>query len=206
MKLKQIASIVKTKKTIIISDSSSCQWISDGQAVYPIHNLPMLTPKNIFAMFDITGEQQSKFYVENRVLPAHLNFDDSDDTEYLIDRGKVSLTINGQALEPLETSQGLAFVNRKYLAPFSDLPDGYELYERTSKHGCVYIAVKSGFLLLGIIIPEQIINNEFINTLERWVRLSGISVGNGLYCAKDETYSQTTCFDADNQPEEERDL
>lgn len=54
MKLKQIEAILKAEKTIIVSETSACQWLGNGSAFYPVYNLPKLTKDNIFTMFDIT--------------------------------------------------------------------------------------------------------------------------------------------------------
>ena len=53
MKLKQIEAILKAEKTIIVSETPSCQWLGNGAAFYPVYNLPKLTQDNIFTMFDI---------------------------------------------------------------------------------------------------------------------------------------------------------
>ena len=178
MKLKQIESILKSRKTIFIMQSSGGQWLSDGSAMYPVYNLPRLTQDNIYALFDIVGEQQDKYLVEIRELPGFINFTDSDVTGRMLDRASMYLTVDGQMLEPLETSQGLVFIQRKYLKPFTDLADGVELYERTDLNGNIYIAVKSGFLLMGVIMPYRTINAKFIRTLDRWAKLSNVALLN----------------------------
>ena len=52
MKLKQIEAILKSEKTIIVSETSSCQWLGNGEVFYPVYNLPKLTKENIFTMFE----------------------------------------------------------------------------------------------------------------------------------------------------------
>ena len=83
-------------------------------------------------MFDITEEKRDKFYFEERPLPPHINFEDGDDNEQLLERGAIAFYAQGRTLEPLKTSQGIAFINTRYLKPFSDIDAGYELYERTT--------------------------------------------------------------------------
>lgn len=37
MKLKQIEAILKAEKTIIVSETSACQWLGNGSAFYPVY-------------------------------------------------------------------------------------------------------------------------------------------------------------------------
>lgn len=178
MKLKQIEAILKAEKTIIVSETSACQWLGNGSAFYPVYNLPKLTKDNIFTMFDITEEKRDKFYFEERPLPPHINFEDGDDSEQLLERGAIAFYAQGRTLEPLKTSQGIAFINTRYLKPFSDIDAGYELYERTTAQEKPYIAVKSGFMLLGIISPYDLVNETFINNLDEILKLSRIALFN----------------------------
>lgn len=175
MKLKQIESILKQEKTIIVAETPYCQWLGNGSAFYPVHGLPKLTKENIFTLFDIAEDKREKFYFEERPLPTYLNFEDSDSTEVMLERGTIAFFAEGRALEPLKTSQGIAFINSRYLKPFSDEVNGYELYERTDKNGRIYIAVKAGFILLGVIAPYDLVSDKFIQTLESVLELSRVA-------------------------------
>lgn len=175
MKIKQIEAILKQEKTIIVAETSNCQWLGNGSAFYPVHGLPKLTKENIFTLFDIAEDKRDKFYFEERPLPAYLNFDDGDDSEQMLERGSIAFIAEGRTLEPLKTSQGLAFINSRYLKPFSNEPNGYELYERTDENGHIYIAVKAGFILLGVIAPYDLVGDKFIQTLETVLELSRVA-------------------------------
>lgn len=175
MKLKQIEAILKAEKTIIVSETYACQWLGNGEAFYPVYNLPKLTKDNIFTMFDITEEKRDKFYFEERPFPSFINFKDFDNNEQLLERGTIAFCAHGRTLEPLKTSQGIAFINSRYLKPFSDIDAGFELYERITPKGTPYIAIKSGFMLLGIISLYDIVDEIFINTLNEILELSRIT-------------------------------
>lgn len=178
MKLKQIEAILKEQKTIIVFETPYCQWLGNGADFYPVYNLPKLTQSNIFTMFDIADDKRDKFYFEERELPRYLNFEDADDSETILDRGKIELFVKGIKLEPIKIQQGIAFINSRYLKPFSDSEAGYELYERTDDLGRPYIVAKSGFMLLGIFATYDIVNEEFIETLETIVSLSKVTLFN----------------------------
>ena len=178
MKLKQIEAILKAEKTIIVSETPACQWLGNGAAFYPVYNLPKLTQDNIFTMFDIAEDKRDKFYFEERELPSFINFEDGDESEEMLDRGSIAFCAQGRTLEPLKTSQGIAFINTRYLKPFTDSQAGYELYERTDKLGRPYIVVKSGFVLLGVISPYDLVNEGFVQTLEEILNLSKVTLFN----------------------------
>lgn len=178
MKLKQIEAILKAEKTIIVSETPACQWLGNGAAFYPVYNLPKLTQDNIFTMFDIAEDKRDKFYFKERELPSFINFEDGDESEEMLDRGTIAFYAQGRTLEPLKTSQGIAFINTRYLKPFADSQAGYELYERTDKLGRLYIVVKSGFVLLGVFSPYDLVNENFIQTLEEILNLSKVTLFN----------------------------
>lgn len=109
MKIKQIESILKAEKTIIVSETSACQWLGNGAAFYPVYNLPKLTKENIFTLFDVPEDKRDKFYFEERSLPEFINFRDDDSEEKMLERDMFSIYIQGRTLEPLKTSQGVVF-------------------------------------------------------------------------------------------------
>lgn len=157
MKLKKIEQILKQNKTIILYHGpDDIQFLSDGAALYPMFNLPELTKESIFTMFDIPEEKASKFLFEIRALSQTLdvNVKDIDPTENLLERSKISICLNGIKLEPLKTSQGIRYINTRYLEPFADIETGYEIYERTRTDGMLYFAIKSGLILRGIVLPS----------------------------------------------------
>lgn len=173
MKIKRVESILKARKTIITYHTEDkCQWIGDGSAFYPIYNLPPLTEENIFAMFDIAESKRDKFFFAERTLPDNLSFKDTDATEVMLDRAEYAISFNGRNLEPLKTSQGVAFIDKRYLSPFENTDNSYELYERTTKDGAIYFAVKNGFLLLGVIAPYDLVSERFIMKLKELLVMS----------------------------------
>lgn len=179
MKIKKVESILKSSKTIITFKSNdSCQWIGNGAAFYPVNNLPTLTKENIFAMLDIPENKQDKFYFEERELPEALCFEDTDFTERILDRSEYSINTQGRNLEPLKTSEGISFIDKRLLSPFEKEESGYEIYERTSTSGGIYFAIKSGFLLLGVVGSYDLISDNFIEKLEILLSLSRVAWGN----------------------------
>lgn len=171
---------------------ASVQWISDGGAFYPLYNLPEMEEENVFALFDIPEKKQEKIHFEHKYqLPEALSFADATATETPLEFGNISIYARGRILAPIKTSLGIIYINEKYLKPFSDAENGVQLYERYTPRGGVYIAVKEGFLLTGIILPYDIITKEFVAELETIYKLSAIAAENkGLHSDENEEPEQ----------------
>lgn len=181
MKINSIQQICKGAKRIelyTVADKS-IQWISDGGAFYPLYNLPQLKQENIFTMFDIPENKQDKIRFEHKnALPQAMSFEDHANGETQLELGGISVCTRGQVLLPLKTSLGIVYINQKYLAPFKDSKNGVALHERITPSGEVYIAVKEGFLLTGIIRPLDIITKGFVDELESIYKLSAVAAEN----------------------------
>ena len=53
------------------------------------------------------------------------------------------------------------------------------LYERIDKYGKIYLAVKEGFMLVGIIRPEAITNEWLCNSFSKLSELTKTAFDNG---------------------------
>lgn len=172
MKVKAVVSICKKSKVFSLYDDISpegevgAQWLGDMGAAYPLAGFPLLEEKTIYTMFDITEKQAEKIHFQRGPLPEAINFKHTDSSERMLDEAKLSIGMKGRTLMPLQTTRGLVFIDTAYLAPFADIADMLELYERTMPSGQVYIAAKTGLLLAGIILPFQAINKQFVEQLD----------------------------------------
>lgn len=168
MKIKAVESILKSAKTLYLySGNRHGQWLGDGCAVYPVNNLPVLNEKYLFSLFDIPEEKQSKYLFQEHGFPKRIDFRDYVENEIILQRVNITINTAGRELEPMFTSKGVVFINTKYLKPFADEPDGFELYERYfSDDKEPYIVAKSGMLVIGIIIPYRIEGDQLLKTLE----------------------------------------
>lgn len=177
MKIKAIANICNSNKTIQIYENEVCQWIGNGAVIYPLYNLPKLSEEHIFTMFDIPEDKKGKYIINvNENMPLSC-CTDAFEGEQLLERSSLSIQFKGYMLEPIKTSQGMIFINEKYFTPFSD-SESYELYERVTPGGQPYIAVKEGFLLLGCIMPIDIITDDFIEKLTDILNFSKVALMN----------------------------
>lgn len=171
MKLKRIASLCSSKGVFYLMDQVDQegailrQWLGDGYASYPLEGLPYLDTENLCAMFDISDAKQEKCGFYHKKTPASLNMDDIDEGEREVAMPKLYVRYNGMDLLPLETSLGVIFIQSKYLSPVDD-SDYLRLFERHSKNGGVYIAAKNGMLIQAVIMPVEVVTQDFVDQLD----------------------------------------
>lgn len=161
MKIKSIAAICKKNKNIAIFERYSddgdilTQYIGDGSAVYPVVGLPQLDKESLLTIFGV---------------PAGISFEDTDETERHVEREGISIIYSGRTLKPIRTTRGLVFIESRYLSPVADVLDVLELYERRTAEGTPYIVAKAGFLLQAVIMPYDVINQQFVESLQDLTR------------------------------------
>ena len=176
MKIKSIAAICKKNKNIAIFERYSddgdilTQYIGDGSAVYPVVGLPQLDKESLLTIFDVPEKDRDNYFVKTLGVPAGISFEDTDETERHVEREGISIIYSGRTLKPIRTTRGLVFIESRYLSPVADVLDVLELYERRTAEGTPYIVAKAGFLLQAVIMPYDVINQQFVESLQDLTR------------------------------------
>ena len=169
MKNKKIIDVCKKAKRINLhyDETTKCQWISDGSAIYPLLNVPRLNFEYICKLYDVTDSQKEKiFFQEYNDIPEELNLEDSIKNETITEILDISIIIDGGILIPIMTEEGLMFIQNKYLSPFSDVPrDDISIYTRKDSVGRTLFAIKIGLLLYGLVYPYDAVNEDFVEKL-----------------------------------------
>lgn len=166
MKVKKIIDICKKDKRLILLEGEEFQWVSDGGAVYPLINLPRFDVDGICATYDINDKQKDKMFFQHEdELPKEYVFDDVCKNEIEIEFSSLKISISGKELIPFDTSQGIAFIDGKYLDPLW-CDDMLGFYERTTKSGQIYFVVKTGMILQALINPYDVVNKDFVTDIE----------------------------------------
>lgn len=157
MKIKKIAQICAGQKTIYVHNQSCKgdlvrQWVGDGVAMYPLDGLPYMDDEALMALFDVPPDKRNNWTVRNVNLGSAMSLDDIDPDE--VDILPYDLTVNnGQALMPFDGGvRGTLWIQQRYLAPTDDI-DIVRYCARPTKGGDRVIAVKSGLVLMSIIMP-----------------------------------------------------
>ena len=146
------------------------QYIGDGSAVYPVVGLPQLDKESLLTIFDVPEKDRGNYFVKTLGVPAGISFEDTDETERHVEREGISIIYSGRTLKPIRTTRGLVFIESRYLSPVADVLDVLELYERRTAEGTPYIVAKAGFLLQAVIMPYDVINQQFVESLQDLTR------------------------------------
>lgn len=171
MKLKKVAAICGQTGMFHLLDQVDedgevvRQWLGDGSAAYPIVGLPYMELGNVCTMFDIPEKKREKLIFRKGDAPGNINWEDTDHAEHQLAEPKLCVRYEGMELLPLRTSAGVTFIQAKYLAPLDDL-DYMRLYERKFNGGGVYIMAKIGMVAQAVIMPENVVNGDFVSSLE----------------------------------------
>lgn len=158
MKIKSILAMIKNKKRIFVTNINETQWIGDGESLYPLFGMPVMTQKQIFQLLDIPQDKQQNYlYVEKSDFNPVV-FEDSSKLDKTSEQSTFMIMRKGRVLLPIISDAAeIDFIDMKALTPFEDEEDVF-----VEKRGhCINI--KRGMLLIGIIHPVSIIDKEFMN-------------------------------------------
>ena len=118
----------------------------------------------------VPEKDRDNYFVKTLGVPAGISFEDTDETERHVEREGISIIYSGRTLKPIRTTRGLVFIESRYLSPVADVLDVLELYERRTTEGTPYIVAKAGFLLQAVIMPYDVINQQFVESLQGLTR------------------------------------
>ena len=152
------------------------QWISDGAGCYPLGDVPMMDEDILCAICDIPEKAREKMRFLEGEVPHNLCFDDVDDSEVRCEQAAIVLGGKNSVI-PYKTSQGIEFIDCKHLEPLENSGD-LEVYERLSKWGNTYFAIKRGLLLVALILPYTLITEPFVEELKDMAALCEIALQN----------------------------
>lgn len=176
MKLGKVGALCKGAKRFIIYNVPGGQWISDGNAIYPLVDLPRFDEDNVYTLFDIPEDKRGKVqYEEKTGLPWGVSISDSVPDEVEVRHALIGISYCGALYSPVGGRGGILFIDRRYLAPFSDDITIYERFYPGSDRS--YLAVKRGMLLEGIILPSDIATQELAQTLITVGKLTADAAG-----------------------------
>jgi hypothetical protein len=173
MKIKTLGAMCKRAGDFRLYDQRNdegsivVQWLGDGGAIYPLHGLPRLGEEHIAAFFELTEKQLEKISIRHHEdLPAHLNFEDYDASEIWLDDREMTLAYGKYIVKPLITRDGLELINNEYMTPLADVADHLMIHARRTDGGQTYFAVKMGLMLVGLIMPLNLIEDQFVESVE----------------------------------------
>lgn len=174
MKLKKVAALCNAEGRYFLMDQKDdngkivSQRLGDGNAFYPLAGLPVMNMENICTMFDIPEKKLEKLLMRQIDATDTMNWEDTDPLEREIDDPKLCVRYAGADLLPLETSEGVTFIQEKYLLPLENL-EYMRLYERKGRNG-VYVVAKIGLEIQALIMPMDLPDPDFMGLLANLTR------------------------------------
>ena len=152
------------------------QWVGDGVAMYPLDGLPYMDDEALLALFDVPPDKRDSWTVRDVGLGSVVSLDDVDPDE--VDVLPYDLTVNtGRTLMPFDGgARGTLWIQQRYLAPTDDI-DIVRYCARPTTGGGRVIAVKSGLVLMSIILPLRMTADK--NSLGRQL----MDIANGTIVA-----------------------
>lgn len=177
MKLKKIIDLCKKRGEFdLFTPVGGEQWISDGLGCYPLGDVPFLDADTLCRLFDIPEKAREKMRFREGSVPEAICFDDVDESEVRCEQAAIVLGGKNSVI-PYKTSQGIEFIDCKHLEPLENSGD-LEVYERLSKGGNTYFAIKRGLLLVALILPYTLITEPFVEDLKDLAALCEIALQN----------------------------
>lgn len=199
MKIKKVAQICAGQKTIYVHNQECKgdlvrQWVGDGVAMYPLDGLPYMDDEALLALFDVSPDKRDSWTVRDVGLGSLVSLDDIDPDE--VDVLPYDLTVNtGRTLMPFDGgARGTLWIQQRYLAPTDDI-DIVRYCARPTTGGGRVIAVKSGLVLMGIILPVSMRVAE--SSLGRSLGRQLMDIADGTIVA--EADARRVAVEADNE-------
>ena len=171
MKLKKVAALCSANKAFFLFDENReggeiRQWLGDGYSMYLLSGLPILDENNVCAMFDIPEKKRKKCRSKRQPTSEVYSLEDWEQGERVLNDEWPTVEYDGRVVKPLSTSDGMTFIQDKYLGPLEDIADYLRLFERVDADGNKYIVAKNGMEIAAIIMPFDIISTGFVEELE----------------------------------------
>ena len=160
MKINAVMNIIKKRTAISLYCDGDTQWIASGDTAYNISALPELTAEQLLTLMGIPEKKKEDYMIISNNAEIARILDKSTHINNPINRGYTNICIMGEEYEPVIIDGRAYFINTAYFKPFDGIEwDLSAWINKQTKE--VLIAVKAGFLTLGIIRPSMV-NTDYI--------------------------------------------
>lgn len=176
MKLSKIIKLTKKDKVINIVNQNGIQLIGNQNYMYCVNNdIPRLDKNSIIALWEIPGKDLEKYEISVDTAPKDI-YSDICSNESIIGPIGIRITYLQNEYMAFKTSRGVLFVNYAYMEPLRG-PEEIRFFERIDSDNSLKIVVKSGFILLAVLTPVNLIMEEmfvsYLNLLKGEKQLNG---------------------------------
>lgn len=179
MKIKKVVNLCKSSGYMYLYDGE-VQMLGDNNSLYFLDDCPEFSPATLCRAHDISDKQANKIVFRfESCPPSNISVADVVPEETRCEPISIGIAIRSKRYTAYRASQGIAFIDEKYLEPFFSDSDNFDVYERISESGAIYFAVKIGMFLKAIVFPTaKIINKTFLAELDELHSLCEVSFDN----------------------------
>lgn len=163
MLLKEIEKVCKYEKSVILYTlPDGSQWCGTGSALFPLSGMPEnLSMDNVIRLLNISDAELEKIYKADRRMikedPSCEVFYDTIPDETEIEQTFPAIVANGILYNSYRISDGIMFINNKFVKAFKEKDVEYRFFERRSKSQTTpFLVVKRGLFIDGVIFPRQL--------------------------------------------------
>lgn len=160
MRIKKIAAQCKAQGNAILwdvtdSDGVIKQWINTAAAAYPVDGMPYLREDHLPALLSLSNKDIEKMRIEAAAPPDTIDLRDSVEKEAIAEPAEFNILHLSRELMPVRVYDETYFVDAELLEPITAEYKDTEMWQRRTKDGTPYFAVKAGLMCVGIVMPMQ---------------------------------------------------
>lgn len=158
MRVRKIAAQCKAHGTAVLwdvtdSDGVLRQWISTGAAAYPVDGMPYLSVEHLPTLLSLSNKDEEMMRLDQKEKPDTIDLRDAVDKESITEPAEFSILHLGRELLPVRVYDETYFIDAELLEPITAEYKDTELWQRRTKRGAPYFAVKAGLMCVGIVMP-----------------------------------------------------
>lgn len=164
MKNGRIFKLCKDRRQVVSVMYDGTQWIGDGRSLFPLYNSPIFTKETLLGTYDVPDKKQSEILYKEVENFEGVSLDDYLEEDIETERLSLVLDVYGYNLNVYLANGEIYFIDRKYLSVFDE--EEIYLFRRKTATGKMCFVAKAGFVIMGIIMPVDVVSESFVRNLE----------------------------------------
>lgn len=163
MKNGKILKLCKDRKQVTSVMYDGTQWIGDGMSLFPLYNSPIFTKETLLWTYDVPDDKHSEF-MYREMDGCNISLDDYLEEDIEAERLELVINVYGYSLNVYLAGGEIYFIDRKYLSVFDEKE--IHLFGRKTENGEMCFVAKAGFVIMGVIMPINVVSESFARELE----------------------------------------
>ena len=115
MDYKKIAGFVKKKKQLVIWERGGVQWITDGNAAYPVFGMPHMTDTEMLTFLGLS-DIADQIAVHSGAMPDSIDTSELIPDDCLIEKSGPNIMLYGDVCRTYYTEKGAIVAANKYFS------------------------------------------------------------------------------------------